>query len=122
MEQKVQQYFEQMNMHASVAVDYVHGIINMSDRNGILYWLDDAQKEVAAQLAQDGFDVWHVVRTYTNDFILDAYLVVSDEVGLDTYDGVSYAYAYVNNLNEPCFSEYGDVVIAPLNGGVVRVY
>lgn len=70
--------------------------------------------------------VYHCQKTNTEVGVLYSLLFVSDDSDMwdselskegDTY----YAYAFVKNLSEPSFSEFGDIGVKPSMGGITRV-
>jgi len=100
-------------------------LVNLSESYGILYWLDENQKEYIKEFEQKyNAVVYHVIRNNTEFGELLAYLYVSndeDEWGYDRDDlKDGYACAYVKNLDEEAFSEFGSIEIKPSFGGLIR--
>ena len=100
-------------------------LVNLSESYGILYWLDENQKEYIKEFEQKyNAVVYHVIRNNTEFGELLAYLYVSndeDEWGYDRNDlKDGYACAYVKNLDEEAFSEFGSIAIKPSFGGLIR--
>lgn len=100
-------------------------VLNLSENGGILYWLDDKQKEYVKEFeAKYNAVVYHVIHDYTEFGELLSFLYVSeskDEWGYDR-EGLKagYALAYVKNLDDEYCSEFGSIGIKPQFGGLVR--
>lgn len=100
-------------------------VINYSE-GGMLYWVEDAKwKEIISQFEKK-YDalVYHVIYSHTNLGDMLSLLYVSDDIeewGMDR-DAIKddYTYAYVENLDNPVFSEIGSIGIKPYLGGVLR--
>lgn len=128
-EQKKQEALERMKMlmlSPNIIKEFAKdGIVNMSETRGFLYWLDDEQKEYVSDFEEEhNALVYHVIHNYTEVGEMLTFLYVSDYVeewGYDRDDLKSgYACAYVKNLDEDAFSEFGSVGIKPEFGGLVR--
>lgn len=101
--------------------------LNLSERCGILYWLDDEQEKMVRDWEEKtGNLVYHVVHNYTNFGEMYTFLYVSkykDEWEMDNADlkdGIPIC--YVMNKDMPDCSEYGAASIKPAIGGVMRVF
>ena len=128
-EQKKQEALERMKMlmlSPNIIKEFAKdGIVNMSETRGFLYWLDDEQKEYVSDFEEEhNALVYHVIHNYTEVGEMLTFLYVSDdedEWGYDRDDlKAGYACAYVKNLDEDAFSEFGSVGIKPEFGGLVR--
>lgn len=100
------------------------GVINRSE-NGILYWLDDEEKQMVADFEQDnGGVVYHVIKTLSNIGLMYSLLYVSkhtEEWKMDRADiQEGRAFVYVVNKDMPDCSEFGTIGIRPLFGGFLR--
>ena len=100
-------------------------VLNLSEGYGALYWLDENQKEYVKTFEEKyNSVVYHVIHNITEFGELLAFLYVSneeDEWGYDRDDlKDGYACAYVKNLDEEAFSEFGSIVIKPSFGGLIR--
>ena len=115
-----------LKLHENVVREFTEdGKLNLSEGYGALYWLDDKQ-----QAYVDAFEqkykalVYHVLHNITEFGELLAFLYVSNEKEEWQYDRddlkEGYACAYVENLDEPSFSEFGSIGVKPQFGGVVR--
>ena len=115
-----------LKLHENVMREFTEeGKLNLSEGYGALYWLDDKQ-----QAYVDAFEqkykalVYHVLHNMTEFGELLAFLYVSNEKEEWQYDRddlkEGYACAYVENLDEPSFSEFGSIGVKPQFGGVVR--
>lgn len=110
------------------------GVVNYSEYNmGILYWLtEDMKKEVKEFEEKYNAVVYHVIHNMTEFGELLTFLYVdenTDEWEREKHDlqerdpnGVYITIAYVRNLNDPDFSEFGTVGIKPILGGIKRMY
>ena len=128
-EQKKQEALERMKMlslYPNIIREFEKdGIVNMSENGGYLYWLDDEQREYVSDFeAEYNTLVYHVIHNYTEVGEMLTFLYVSDdeeEWGYDRDDlKAGYACAYVKNLDEDAFSEFGSVGIKPELGGLIR--
>ena len=128
-EQKKQEALERMKMlmlSPNIIKEFAKdGIVNMSETRGFLYWLDDEQKEYVSDFEEEhNALVYHVIHNYTEVGEMLTFLYVSDYVEEWGYDRddlkAGYACAYVKNLDEDAFSEFGSVGIKPEFGGLVR--
>ena len=83
---------------------------------GAFYWADgeDLERIRTIEEACDGL-VYMVVRSYTTDGKMDAFLFVSDYEEEweydheDIQDGIVFAYVY--NYDDPDFSEFGSICV-----------
>lgn len=76
--------------------------------------------------------VWHVIKGQYNlggecvemiSYLLVGNQDVTDDTSLEEFQGNQYvSFAYVQNKTWEYGSEYGDVTIMPVNGGLRRVY
>ena len=128
-EQKKQEAIERMKMlslYPNIIREFEKdGIVNMSENGGYLYWLDDEQREYVSDFEEEyNALVYHVIHNYTEVGEMLTFLYVSDdedEWGYDRDDlKAGYACAYVKNLDEDAFSEFGSVGIKPELGGLIR--
>ena len=99
---------------------------------GILYWMDNEPEwgKLVKKFEQE-FDalVYHATHEYTEFGELLDLLFIPDYTDADTEEWESdrrdmedgYVYAYVINLSEPMFSEFGTIVVKERAGGLVRV-
>ena len=100
-------------------------IVNMSENGGFLYWLTDEQKEIVSDFEAE-YDalVYHVIHNFTELGEMLTIFYVSDDEEEWEYDREDlkdgYACAYVKNLTDDMFSEFGGVCIEPRIGGLVR--
>ena len=110
----------------NVIREFENGTLNCSEHIGILFWLNDGQKEIVEKFEKrTGHMVYHVIRSFTEIGEMLTLLFVSkykedweSERVLLNEEG--YAYAYVENVDFPECSEMGEVVIKPSFGGLRR--
>lgn len=100
------------------------GKLNLSEYNGLLYHLNDDEKEMVKTWEQDECLVYHVIKSQTSFGLLYSLLYVSDteeEWEMENNDVKELTpFVYVINKTEPMFSEFGSITILPRNGGLVR--
>lgn len=102
-------------------------VLNQSEHGGILYWLDEKQKELVKKFEEKHQAVvYHVIHNYTDIGEMLALLYVSNEKSEWEYDRDDlkggYPCAYVINLDDDWCSEFGSIGIKPQFGGLVRTY
>lgn len=100
-------------------------IINKSEHGGILYWLDENEKEFVKEFEEKyNAVVYHVIHNYTDIGELYSLLYVSshkDEWDWDKDDLKHHiACAYVKNVDDDICSEFGSIGIKSQVGGLVR--
>lgn len=106
--------------------DFLDGVLNKSEDNGILFYLNDEEKKlVEAFEEKSGGLVYHCVLSNTTIGQMLSMLYVSrykEEWTADNVDieEASYTIARVENLTHPELSESGGIVLKPVNGGLVR--
>lgn len=98
----------------------------LSEFNGILYWLNEEQKEMVRSFeAEYNALVYHVIKSYTNIGIMYSLLYISshkEEWEQDMMDlDENCAIAYVFNETDPMMSEIGYIAVQPQFGGVTRI-
>jgi len=124
--QEALERMKMLKLHENVIREFEkEDLINLSEHGGILYWLDDKQKEYVARFEREhNAVVYHVIHNYTEFGELLAFLYVSSHEEEWEYDRDDlkdgYALAYVENLDDPCFSEFGSIGIKPQFGGLCR--
>lgn len=100
------------------------GKLNLSEYNGILFHLNDDEKEMIKTWEQDECLVYHVIKSKTSFGLLYSLLYVSDteeEWEMDFEDIKEHCpFVYVVNKTVPEYSEFGSITILPKNGGLVR--
>lgn len=100
-------------------------LVNKSEHGGILYWLDENEQEMVKEF-EEKYDalVYHIIHNYTSFGELYAFLYVSknkDEWDYDNDDlNHNICLAYVKNLDEDAYSEFGSIGIKSQFGGLVR--
>lgn len=101
--------------------------LNLSERCGMLYWLDKEQEKMVCDFENEhNALVYHVIHDYTNIGEMYSLLFVSKyeeewEMDLDDLDN-GYALAYVINKDMPDCSEFGNIGVRPSLGGVMRTF
>ena len=127
-ERKKQEALERMkmlNLFENAIRDFQQdNKVNMSEC-GFLYWLDDEQTKLVLEFeTEHNALVYHVIHNYTEFGELLTFFYVSDHEEEWEYDRADlkdgYACAYVKNLDEDAFSEFGSVAFKEQFGGLVR--
>lgn len=101
--------------------------LNISERCGILYWLNDDEKKMVEEFEKknEGL-VYHVIKSYTTIGLMYSLMYVSkydEEWEMDINDiKEGMALCYVVNMNMRDCSEFGSIGIKPMTGGVVRTW
>ena len=101
--------------------------------NGFIYSLTPQMRQTISEIENKlhgDVVVWHVIHgKYKmcdgSELKIDTYLLATSECAdaLDKCENEGYyAFAFVNNIDAPQDSEFGDVVIAERFGGLYRVY
>jgi len=121
-------FIEQMELATNAARHFIDGNIFCSEPNGAMYYATEEQKATIAELESKGLaKVWHIIKgAYKmndgNVLDMETYLMAIEEFDeLEPWnDGGYLAHSYVKNLSWG-EGEYGDVVIKPHNGGLIRI-
>lgn len=106
--------------------EFKSGVINRSEEMGLLYWLDDEEKEMVKKFEEEWEGVvYHVIKTLSNIGLMYSLLYVSkyaEQWEMDHGDiQGGFVFAYVVNKDMPDCSEFGSISIIAANGGLVRV-
>ena len=127
-ERKKQEALDRMkmlNLYPNIIKEFQQdNTVNMSEL-GFLYWLTDEQKQYVSEFeTEHDALVYHVIHNYTEFGELLTFFYVSDHEEEWEYDRADlkdgYACAYVKNLDEDAFSEFGSVAFKEQFGGLVR--
>ena len=117
---------KQLKLHENCINEFEKdGVINKSENGGILYWLEDNEKEIVKEFEKE-YDstVYHVIYNDTEFGELLTLFYVSDyeeEWEMDRDDlNEGYACAYVKNVTYDELSEFGSICFRPRYGGLVR--
>lgn len=104
-----------------------YNIVNLSEGEGYLYWLDENERKMVKRFEDENEAVvYHVIKTLTLYGVIYELLYVSKWTGewkedmADLKDGQALAYGV--NVDMPDCSEFGTIGIQPINGGVKRVW
>ena len=109
-----------------VIQEFKGGTINKSEKMGLLYWLDDEEKEMVKKFEEkrEGV-VYHVIMTDTTIGRMYSLLYVSkhtEEWEMDRAEIQQMVpFVYVVNKDMPVCSDFGRISIIATNGGLVRV-
>lgn len=99
----------------------------MVSEGGILYWLDDDQKQAVKEFEEAyGGLVFMAIHNNTEFGELLAMLYVSDNKEYWEYDNADLlegiAFAYVKNITDDSCSECGTIGVRNRFGGLIRTY
>jgi len=100
-------------------------LVNLSEHDGMLYWLNDKQKEMVTEFEKEhDAVVYHVIHNYTEFGEIYSLLYVSKykEEWTEDKNDIKYgtALVYVKNVDDDWCSEFGSIGIRPQFGGLVR--
>ncbi len=115
-----------LNFHPAVIDEFVQqDKLNLSEFGGFLYWLDESQQRAVEEFEREyNALVYHVIHSFAEFGELLTFLYVSsypEEWDMDMHSLQSgMPIAYVKNLSQDCFSEFGSVGIRPNIGGLIR--
>ena len=107
--------------------EFKSGVINRSEEMGLLYWLNDEEKEMVKKFEEEWEGVvYHVIKTLSNIGLMYSLLYVSKyakqwEMDQGDIQG-GFVFAYVVNKDMPDCSEFGTIGIRPSFGGVIRTH
>lgn len=101
--------------------------------NGFIYSLTPQMRQTISEIESElhgDVVVWHVIHGKYKmcdggELNMDTYMLATSECAdaLDKCENEGYyAFAFVNNIDAPQDSEFGDVVVAEKFGGLYRVY
>lgn len=124
---------EKMGLHPQVILDFKEGVLNRSDRAGLLrnpfgalFWLNEKEKKIVRKVEEktDGF-VYHMTHEHTAIGELYDIFYVSPykaEWEMDTEDMANgIAFVYVENVTDPELSEFGTIQYKSAGGGLIRI-
>lgn len=119
-----------LKVHKSVIDDYKKGQITISERandTNILYYPTEEEQYIFDKL-EDRYiiHIYHVQKTDTHFGLIYNCLYIKsnkeEEWETETQDLLSgHSRAYIYNDDYPHFSEFGSVVVKPMNGGITRI-
>lgn len=129
MKQEAVNRLKKLGVMNTVIEDFENGILNVSEQGlipGALYHLNDSEKEMVRKIEEeyDGL-VYHCIRCNTNFGRLFNMLWVSKYEEEWEYENTnieeSIVFAYVENLSDSICSEFGSIMVAGINGGLIRI-
>lgn len=103
-----------------------------SEFHGILYWLDDDEKQAVEEFEQKhkGLKVYHCYKAHTEfgELLSMLYVDGTDEESFEQdkeyFDGDiedGYIMSYTKNMTDDFCSEFGSIVIRSAFGGIQRI-
>lgn len=117
-----------LRLHENVVREFKEeGKLNISEKNGMLFWLNDEQKKMVEEWeSESGNVVYHIIHSHAVDIgELYSFLYVSvheEEWERDREDlKDDCPLVFVKNVSCEYFSEYGCIGIKGSFGGLVRV-
>lgn len=128
-EMQKQEALERMKMlqlHKNAINEFrIQGVVNLSERFGVLYWLNEQQQQIVKDFEiRHHAVVYHAIHNFTEFGEMLALLFVSsyqeewEEEQEELQRGM--AIAYVKNLDDENCSEFGSIGIQPSFGGLRR--
>jgi hypothetical protein len=118
--------------HTVVGSFRENGEVWKSEFEGILYWLDEEEKELVKQFEEEheNYKVYHCIKSYTQFGEMLALLYVNgkeeyfeeDKQMFDEDLQEGYLFAYVCNMEDEFCSEFGSIGIKSINGGIKRTF
>jgi hypothetical protein len=104
-----------------------YGRLNMSERMGMLYELNEEQQKIVDEFEEENDAVvYHVIKSNTSIGVMYSLLFVSrheDDWENDISDIENGCIlAYVCNTNDGWCSEFGSIGVAPSFGGLIRTW
>ena len=106
---------------------FAKGKVWESEGFGALYEVNDEEQKIINKFEANHKDclVYHMIHNVYEFGECYSILYVSpdtDEWQLDKEDiKDGYVFAYVENIDTPCFSEFGSIAVKPSIGGLVRL-
>ncbi len=127
-EQKIEALarMKMLNLYPNIVKEFdKENIVNMSEHGGMLYWLNDEQKDLISEFEQKyNSIVYHAIHTYTEfgELISLLYVFKYEEEWQQDRDDIveGYPLVYVINLEDDMCSEFGSIGIKQQFGGLVR--
>ena len=109
-----------------------NGKVWKSEFYGILYWLDDDEREAVKEFENEhkGLKVYHCIKTHTEFGELLSMLYVDgttqenfdyDKMTFDTDMPDGYLMTYTKNMDDDFCSEFGSIVFRSIYGGLQRL-
>ncbi len=127
-EKQIKEAVERMKMlnifPATIREFENEGIVNLSEGPGLLYWLNDEEKELAKKIEErvEGV-VYHAIKQITEFGDMYSFLYVSnfeEEWEADRND-ISEGFPIAAVVNGE-ITDFGSIGIEKMNGGLVRIY
>ncbi len=128
MQEEAVKRMRYLNILEQPIKEFLRGKLNRSEGPGILFWLDDHEKELVEKFEKEsGYMVYHVIKTVYRELgTMYSLLYVSDQEDDWPYDmedlKINEPVVYVVNDADDSCSEYGTIQIQQINGGLRRTY
>ena len=89
---------------------------------GIVFYLDKEQEAKVRTLEKEhNILIYHVIRTYFTFGVVDSFLYVGNDKKEWAYEEGDTPFVYCWNYDHPYWSEFGNIGIKRMAGGLVRV-
>lgn len=115
-----------LELYPTVIKEFINEkVINKSEHIGILYWLDDDEKQFVKDF-EDEYNavVYHIVKTYTTIGCMLSVFYVSDDESEWESDRedikIGEQLCYVKNVDNDDCSEFGYICFRKNCGGLMR--
>lgn len=115
-----------LKIHINAIYDYKNkDKLNRSENNGILFWLEDDEKQLVDNFEKENTNckVYHLIKTNTIDFstVYDLLYVVDDEDFMKQAKANLKDNLVLSHTISP-FPESGLISVKSVNGGIIRNY
>lgn len=116
---------EEKGLLPVVRKDFKNGVLQLSESVGLLYWLNDEQKEIVKQFEEEYGCIVYTATHENTVFgeLLDLFYVskYEEEWEMDKTDlKDGYSCVYCKNLSVDWCSEFGTIGYTVVNGGLAR--
>ena len=115
-----------LSLNANVITEFItDGTLHKSENYGVVYWLNDEEKEIVKQFEKEhNAVVYHIIKSYTEFGTLLNMFYVSQYIEEWEYDigniPENRQLCYVKNLDVESFSEFGYICFRKSIGGLIR--
>lgn len=117
-----------LRLYTDVIEDFERGnVLYASELIGMLCWLNAEEKEYVQELEKEkNILVYHVIKSITDYGDMNSYLFISPNQEEWEYNREcleqGIVCAYVQNMQDEEMSEFGNIGIMLMNGGLIRTF
>ena len=115
-----------LSLNANVITEFItDGTLHKSENYGVVYWLNDEEKEIVKQFEKEhNAVVYHIIKSYTEFGTLLNMFYVSQYIEEWEYDigniHDNRQLCYVKNITDDWCSEFGYICFKKNIGGLIR--